>query len=213
MSINQGRSDGLVTFHTDDASTRFQIYRVEDPPVSYRDFSNNLLREVSTASTRPYLTLDASSASTIVSQTTNKKFYYMFRAVDFHGHISNPSAIYEVTLYADNGAPYPVIREYNFSPNDPKTVSKPARKIIQIIPRISQAFLNEEASGLSATSNAAGNKDIVLGVQDEPLFARDVEGLSKTGKRFKIRLSSKTTGKKVDLNLTFKTKRIRNEIE
>jgi len=77
MSINQGRSDGLVTFHTDDASTRFQIYRVEDPPVSYRDFSNNLLREVSTASTRPYLTLDASSASTIVSQTTNKKFYYM----------------------------------------------------------------------------------------------------------------------------------------
>jgi len=213
MSINQGRSDGLVTFHTDDASTRFQIYRVEDPPVSYRDFSNNLLREVSTASTRPYLTLDASSASTIVSQTTNKKFYYMFRAVDFHGHISNPSAIYEVTLYADNGAPYPVIREYNFSPNDPKTVSKPARKIIQIIPRISQAFLNEEASGLSATSNAAGNKDIVLGVEDEPLFARDVEGSSKTGKRFKIRLSSKTTGKKVDLNLTFKTKRIRNEIE
>ena len=213
ISINQGRSDGLVTFHTDDASTRFQIYRIEDPPVSYRDFSNNLLMEVSTASTRPYLVLDASSASTIVSQTTNKKFYYMFRAVDFHGHISNPSAIYEVTLYADNGAPYPVIREYNFNPNDPKVASKVARKIIQIIPRISQAFLNEEASGLSATSNAAGNKDIVLGVQDEPLFARDIEGLEKTGKRFKIRLSSKTTGKKVDLNLTFKTKRVRNEIE
>ena len=50
---------------------------------------------------------------------------------------------------------------------------------------------------------AAGNRNIFLGLQEEALF----------GKRFKVRLVSKSTGKKVDINIDFKTKRIRGVIE
>ena len=130
----------------------------------------------------------------------------MFRTIDVHAGISNPSAIYEIELYNDGGAGYPMIRHYDLSSPNPKTTTKSARKIIQIIPRIAQVFLNEEASGLvdgGVVQPAAGNKNIVLGNQAEPLF----------GKKFKIRFTSKSTGKKVDLNVNFKTKRLQGEIE
>ena len=115
--------------------------------------------------------------------------------------ISNPSPIYEIELYNDGGAGYPIIRHYDPASPNPKTVTKSARKIIQIIPRISQVYLNEEASGLVGEGGeilAADGKDIVLGNQAEPLF----------GKRFKIRLISKSTDKKVDLNINFKTNKL-----
>ena len=90
--------------------------------------------------------------------------------------------------------------------------SKPARKIIQIAPRFTQAFLNEEASGLVDTAtgeikSAMGSK-IYLGVEDDPLFGR-----GDKPRKFKIRITSKTTGKKVDLNVSFKTKEVKAQTQ
>ena len=131
----------------------------------------------------------------------------MFRSVDFHGGLSNPSIVYEIELYNDGGVGYPIIREYLFDSINPKTTTKSARKLIQIIPRITQAYLNEPSSGLTDKDGnifgAIGNRDIILGIEDESLF----------GKKFKIRLTSKRTGKKLDINVDFKTKRIRGAIE
>jgi hypothetical protein len=78
--------------------------------------------------------------------------------------------------------------------------------MIQIVPRMTQAYLNEEASGLvenGVVRGARGVQPLTLGVEDDALF----------GKRFKVRLTSKTTGKKVDINIDFKTKRVRAETE
>ena len=52
-------------------------------------------------------------------------------------------------------------------------------------------------------NNAMGNPGLVLGLEDEPLF----------GKKFKVRLTSKTTGKKIDINIDFRTKRVLSAIE
>ena len=63
---------------------------------------------------------------------------------------------------------------------------------------MSQAMVNESASGLINENGELGNafaNKIVLGSEDDSLF----------GKKFKIRLTSKQTGKKIDLNVTFKT--------
>jgi hypothetical protein len=207
ISFNQKRTDGKITYKTDEPNTAFRIYRMDSPPVTYDDFKNKLLAVATTTSLNSKINNAAGSVPVIISQNPNRKFYYMFRSEDFHGGLSNPSPVYEIELYNDGGVGYPIIRQYEFGSIDPKTTIKSARKLIQIVPRITQAYLNETASGLidegGVLQNAYGNTGIVLGVEDEALF----------GKRFKVRLTSKSTGKKLDFNIDFKTKRIRGTIE
>ena len=136
----------------------------------------------------------------------------MFRSVDFHGGLSNPSTVYEVELYGDTGVTFPIIREYQFGQISPKMDSKSARKIIQIVPRFTQAYLNQDASGLidpaTGEVKAAMGSRVYLGVEDEPLFGR-----GDKPRKFKIRITSKTTGKKVDLNVSFKTKEVKAQTQ
>mgnify|MGYP003109439928 CR=1 FL=1 len=204
VAINQNRNDGMITFKTDDFASSFEVFRLTSPPVTLQDFAGKLHATVSTS---PASMIQADSSTIEITQTPNTKYYYIFRAIDIHGGVSNPSPIYEIELYNDGGAGYPIIRHYTLGQEDPKTTIKTARKIIQITPRIAQVFLNESASGLVNAAGvpqaASGNRNIILGNQDDPLF----------GKKFKVRLTSKSTGKKLDLNINFKTKRIRGVIE
>tara|TARA_R110002020_G_scaffold58122_1_gene159550 strand:- start:3250 stop:5511 length:2262 start_codon:yes stop_codon:yes gene_type:complete len=216
IAINQGRSDGTIMFKEDDNPVSYEIYRVVEPPSSYDNFIGNLYAIANTTERKDNITLEASTSTLTAVQKPNTKYYYMFRTIDFHGNISNPSEVYEIELYDDGGAGYPIIRPYEFGEVSTKTNTKTARKIIQIVPRFTQAFLNEEASGLivdGEVQSALGKKDIILGLEDEPLFARDLPGTTKKGKKFKVRLTSKSTGKMVDLNITFQTKRIRSRFE
>lgn len=211
VGLNQKRTDGLITFTTDDNNSSYNIYRLMNPPKSYTDFNESLLTSVSTTTDN----LEASSATININQTTNRKYYYIFRSVDRHGLLSNPSPVYEIELYDDGGAGYPVIKIYEFPPIKQKISTKSARKLIQIIPRITQGYFNESKTGVlnEDGSLTVGNKPMVLGVEDESLFATTAGYGVKTGKRFKIRLISKSTGKKVDLNVDFNTNRVRSEIE
>jgi len=207
LLLNQSSTDGLLEYTTDDNARAFIIYRTSAPPMSYEDFAGQRLRRVNTIpGSSINQRMEASSANAIVKQRPNRKFYYMFRTVDRHGSLSNPSPVYEIELYSDKGVGYPIIRQYEFTEPDPKTPVKSAKKIIQIVPRITQAFLNEQASGLIDSNGdiqSGFGKDLVLGVEDESLF----------GKRFKVRLTSKKTGKKLDINIDFKTDQGRTIIE
>jgi hypothetical protein len=207
IATNQNRNDGKITFKSDDHASAFQIYRVAEPPIVIEDFANKLIAEVSTTTTDTAgITITASSVTAFITQAPNQKYYYIFRTVDAHGGLSNPSTVYEIELYNDGGVGYPIIRHFEFGSIEPKTPTKSARKIIQILPRMSQVFLNEEASGLIGSdglASAAGHTPMVLGLEDESLI----------GKAFKIRLISKSTGKKLDINVDFKQKRIRSSIE
>ena len=190
-------------FGTDDSASAFEIYRLNKAPVQIEDFSGQLLATVSTSSPTS-VPLNGGSATAQVVQKPNQKYYYTFRTIDTHGHKSNPSAVYEIELYNDGGAGYPIIRHYDMTSPDPTTTTKSARKIIQIVPRISQAYLDEQGSGLRDVNGnlqpAGGNRNIKLGTEEESLF----------GKKFKVRLTSKSTGKKLDLNINFKTKQLKS---
>jgi hypothetical protein len=214
--INQRRNDGLVTFQTDDHNRAYNIYRTTKKPISYQDFGRNLLTTVSTVGDGILSAKEAGSANIAIKHATNKKYYYMFRSIDVHGLLSNPSEVYEIELYEDSGVGYPLIRGFQFNDENPKTSSKAARKLIQIVPRITQAILNEPASNIQnpdGTSTVVGKTNISLGVEDESLFATTSGYGVETGKKFKIRLISKSTGKKVDINIDFNTNRVRSEIE
>jgi hypothetical protein len=193
--------DGEILYRTTAAISSVHVYRVPQRPENYEDFKDNLLMTVMT-DVDIKTDLRAGSIGKIIKQKPNKKFYYMFRAVGFHGEVSNPSPVYEVELYNDGGVSYPIVRLVDLTPINPKTNTREVRNLLRITPRITQAMVNEEASGLireDGTLGRALRNNIVLGVEDESLF----------GKRFKIRLTSKDTGKKIDLNVNFKTKAVR----
>ncbi len=94
----------------------------------------------------------------------------MLRTVDVHGHLSNPSSVYEVEMVSDHGASYPIIKVYDWTSAIEKQTSeyKNMKKTIQVIPNLGHFYIDDE----------------------NPIQA------NKFGKTFKIRLTSKHTGKK-----------------
>tara|TARA_R110000822_G_scaffold49766_2_gene130549 strand:+ start:9838 stop:13143 length:3306 start_codon:yes stop_codon:yes gene_type:complete len=110
----------------------------------------------------------------------NTNYYYTFRAVDNQGNFSNPTEIYKVYISEDKGQVVPVIKA--FKPVRPKNQKdlKSMRKFIMIDPYVLQ-------TSAAATEAAIGQ------LPEKTL-----------GSKFKVRITSKDTGRKVDLNLNFK---------
>jgi len=191
-----------IRFKSDDPAKAFQIFRSEEEPRRYRDFADKLIKVVPTDVNLTTIQ-KADAASHIEEIRPNKKYYYTFRTVDIHGHISNPTPIYEVELVDDDGAIYPIIKIVNIEAYTPDNniLSKKAMKLLHIVPTISQGIVNEEASNLDGASTVlSSGKDIALGVKQQSVW----------GKKFKVRLVSRKTGRKIDLNISFKTKHIKN---
>jgi len=196
--LHEKTSDsGMILYNTSEAISFVEVYRTIQKPDEIEDFEGHLLETVST-DVNIKTDLSAGSIGHIIKQKPNKKFYYMFRSLGRYGEASNPSPVYEIELFNDGGVVYPIVKIVDLEAVDPRTKTKSFRNLLRITPRISQARVNESASGLVDENGILGNAfatKIVLGVEDESLF----------GKRFKIRLTSKDTGKKIDLNVTFKT--------
>tara|TARA_R110002167_G_scaffold305872_2_gene510231 strand:- start:1192 stop:3555 length:2364 start_codon:yes stop_codon:yes gene_type:complete len=195
--------EGQILYRSTSAMSGVQVYRTDIPPDSYEDFKGNLFKTLSTDADLAS-DLTAGAVAKILKQRTNEKFYYMFRALGPHQETSNPSPVYEVELYSDGGVAYPITRLYELGQNSSKTTTKSMKNLLRITPRITQALVNEQASGLvdeNGNVQAPSLNDIVLGLEDEILF----------GKKFKIRITSKNTGKKMDLNVTFTTEAAQND--
>ena len=119
----------------------------------------------------------------------NKKYYYVARCVDFHGNISNPTPIYELEVINDNGLIIPVVKVVDFDKEETKKQAyKSFKRYIKIQPAIRHRLVNTEKSS---------DSNIQLG-KDE---------IAPWDRRFKLRLTSKSTGKKIDVNFTFKYKK------
>jgi len=188
-------SDEKLVYESDDQATEYEIWRMEKRPTSYKDFSGkkvgSLVTDIDLSTPQK-----PTSGAFIEKVEPNKKYWYTFRSIDVHGNISYPSPIYEIELVDDSGAIYPIIKVVDFAPKIPKMPLKTAKRLLHIVPKLSQTLLNEEASGLEGLNSVADkwNEDnFQLGVAEEVLW----------GKKFKIRLTSKKTGKKVDLNIAF----------
>ena len=129
----------------------------------------------------------------------NTRYYYMFRSIDIHGHYSYPSEIYEIELIDDSGAVYPRVRVVDpASMQNRKASQKNLKRFLQIKPQLSQRLFNvNETFALldqDETASAPVADTIALGYKEEKIWDR----------KFKVRLTSKKSGKKIDLNIIFK---------
>jgi hypothetical protein len=188
-----------LQFRSDDFVTNYEIYRLETAPKNYTSFANNMLT-----------TLNAREVASLTDDLEqNKKYYYTFRSIDIHGNISNPSAVYQVELVENSGAVYPVITTYDFEKPLDKKKTKSFRRHLKIDAETLQSLPNLELSGLEDAPYALASPNLLLGLKDDALFPRPLEGenTNLTSRKFLFRIKSKHTGKVVDLRVLFKSKK------
>ncbi len=171
---SQFSTDGKLQFSSDDTISSYEVFRIESRPQTYSDFI--LHPEV------PLVQGSFAFFDDIIMP--NKKYYYTFRAVDDHGHFSNPSPVFEVELIDEKGAVKPIIRTVSMEPVANKTPAKDFQKYIYIKPTINQIYFPDSENVNSIFS----------------------ENKTEKSKKYKMRLTSKKTGKQIDINFSFEKK-------
>jgi hypothetical protein len=122
----------------------------------------------------------------------------MFRTLTHNLNPSETSEIYEIEMYEDADETFLLINMYNFPEPDVHDNNIPMRKFIQIIPNFEHTLIDEsEFNNYNTAEDAV--EEIKLGMVDEGLWT-----FNNKNKYIKLRLESKNSGRKLDLNLLFK---------
>jgi len=186
LAMRLRESQGLLpnaplTFFNDDETKVYEIYRTTTPPDSVDQFSDKLSRRVT-----GNVVLEAIKA--------DQTYYYMFRTIDNHGNISNPSLPFEVTLVG-GASPYLLVGEYFYPAvaESKKEKTKGFKRFMRIRPALQQLMLNT-ASGIQDKKSSLDVTNVNLGVATDGKI---------WGKKYKIRIISKETGKKIDFNFKY----------
>ena len=186
-----------VLFSNDDFPSSYEVYRLQEAPASYADFADALhySKDLRDDDGVPMTTSHVFTDFLV----PNVKYYYTFRTKDVHDLVSNPSAVYRVELVDNLGAVYLLTEVYSFAQEKP-TYTKDLQQYLKISPSIIQGELNQALSGLVDGNGelvpSAFEKDVVLGPDVEQVW----------NKKLKFRITSKKTGRKIDINVDFKTK-------
>ena len=184
-------SKGEIHFKSDDPASVFEVFRIKERPKSFADFAlSNPIR----------IFTKGSNASSFVDKglKPNQKYYYTFRAIDVHEHISNPTPVYEVELVKSEENIYTLVNTIDMGTEPERQISKCGRKFIQIKPSFLQTALNENV--LSKIQNKNNIQQDAIKNPGETVWNSGADNI----KKFKVRLSSKKSGKKMDINLRFK---------
>ena len=171
-----------------------EVYRISDEPTSYLSFDKHLVSKIDLRIPNTnYNRIDYIVTDKV---KPNKTYYYLFRFVTENGMPGHLSTIYKAKLVDDGGYQYATFDAYdtsNFVVNHFEETTKSAKKLLQLEPNISQLMM--DLSEVDLTDRAQGQLDkIEIGKGVEQLW----------NKTFKIRLTSKKSGKKTDINVSYK---------
>ena len=117
----------------------------------------------------------------------------MFRSVDIHGNVSNPSPIYKVRINEGQGI-FTEVEIHDFEKDRiiDRSFSKSITKTVQITPVFEQIVFKDDRQPESKKT-IANQRKIRLGVAQDYIY----------GKKLKFRITSRKSGRKVDLNVSF----------
>jgi len=203
--------DDLLENSSVSALRYVEVYRTNTRPTSFADFDGELITEIDLKLTeRIYPSAEeddfrpTTQTSTVCfyeeAVQTNREYYYTFRFLNEHRMGGKFSPIQIIKLVDDGGYKYLdagviIESELNTATNF-ESVSTSFQKIFELIPNLRQ--IEFDNSDVDFTQDAYSQIDAVkVGTVEEES--------SLWGKTFKIRVTSKKTGKKIDLNITYKT--------
>tara|TARA_Y100000592_G_scaffold90581_1_gene149375 strand:- start:4987 stop:8325 length:3339 start_codon:yes stop_codon:yes gene_type:complete len=184
------------------SKSRFiQIFRIDKKPTSIKDFNNAIVAtkdlKLDTKRTELSVYTDCFYEEKI---KTNTKLYYTFRVVSEEGVIGSFSPVFEAELIDDGNYKFAKFTKHEVRELKEKRIyNKPDRKVkklIQLIPSAQQTVIDSEALDFSKSASEQLNS-VIVGKSDNSIW----------GKQFKLRLTSKKTGKKIDLNVTYRLRK------
>lgn len=170
----------------------YEIYRLDREPQTIEEFEDAFLvgidDKTSTARTfEGYLeenTQDNKNGYFEDYIIPNKKYYYCFKTKTYNGTLSQFSNVFEVELIKQSDGNKVFFSEYKISGQTNYTYEGKAKRILKIRPNIERLLFSDETK--------------------ENWKLDDGNMLQKgQTRKFKIRVTSKHTGKKIDLNLNF----------
>lgn len=174
------QNENKVQFETDDNFGFFELYRLDTPPKSYEDFKQAFF-------------LETQFTSIVDNIEPNKKYYYISRIRDIHGNLSNPTKPIEIQMVNDGGTIFLIKKEYMFGEED-KILFKNIKNIIELKPSKQQLEINRQLSyDANPKATSAKQVPLVLGTKDVSVWK----------KPFLMRVTSKKTGKKIDIKFKF----------
>lgn len=188
---------GNFTFKTNGDQGLYEIFRLDHAPASYSDFRDAKIGEISMS----FNTTDAIFKDNVVP---NKRYYYIVRNVNQKGLVSNPTMVFEVTLLIDADDARVEVEHYEFPKPRKMESSVDFRKLIRVTPAIEHLIFNNQQDALFGKSSLIGTiDDLKLGIVTKSVW----------GRKFKIRVKSKTSGKIVDLILNVNLTKNKSEEE
>lgn len=173
---------------------KLQIFKIDFKPTSRTDFDGKMIIEKDLKMRNHDHT---HTNITIYDRVVpNQKYYYFFRVTNQVDSPAIGSNIIEAELVDDGGYKFGIFNAYYEQDLEVKPFNRPIqsfRKLINIVPNMENMILNDEEVDYSDTSENQ-IQNVKFGQSDDPVW----------DKTFKIRLTSKKTGKKIDINLTHK---------
>ena len=197
-----------VNFKSDDQARFFEIFRLEEKPTSYLDFIDNKIATLSTTTVTDGRESAATSATFEDTILPNKKYYYVFRTIDVHENISNPTQVYQIEIIDNEGAPalvsevYPIVKQKPV----PQSSTKTAKKYVYIKLNEQQTVIDERKARLLDPQGLPVDQIPNNLKQQETASYLGITDRTAWDKDYKIRLTSKKTGKQIDFNVKYTTK-------
>lgn len=188
--------DEPIEYYSDTISETYEMFILSRPPMDYYDFSEGARVEIPVQNR-------LSVIHEMTLPETNKDYYFTFRAVEPTG-ISNPTPVYKFKMIdAPNGA-FMILEGYDFVSEKPKAAKFDFERALKISPSVHQKFIKYPAgtdlSSREFALSAPQLSDLTLGVHQESIW----------GKKYKFRITSKKTGRKLDINTTFEKNTLDN---
>ena len=182
----------------------YEVYRTTEPPRSKTDFMNNLLAVVDDKTSLAYpsqmelptFSLDNMNGHFQDNLIPHKKYYYLFRSLSYHGTPSNLTGPFCVELLKDSDEFKITVDEYQYPSTPPPPTQQEVKRIIRLIPNLDRLQFSE--------LNKTNQGSTVFKLDEDSMLTKS------QSRKIKLRVTSKHTGKKMDININLVLKQDTN---